>query len=284
VPSPRFDQAKPFAALGIVVLAWLVLPVGVKSLLRASLFELQAPVFAAASYARDLQGYWAERMHSKNDLIEAGRELQRVYAGYEFQAQQTEALRAEIARLEQLLRLPSNPNYRFEPARVARRDFSGWWQELVIRKGANYGIPVGAPVVYAGGVVGRVREVHAYTAVVDLVSSPRMRLAASIEEDSRPVSYQGGVNPPLAPAHGIVEFVPPDIFASPTTPKRLVTSGLGGVFPSGLTIGYVTRLEASTDGLFKSGEVALDPRLSQLSEVTVLVPLSADAPPAKPAP
>ncbi len=282
MPSQRFDQAKPFVALGIVVLAWALLPIGVKSLLRVSLFELQAPIPAAASYARDLQGYWAERTHSKNDLIEAGRELQRIYAGYEFQAQQTEALRADIARLEQLLRLPSNPNYRFEPARVARRDFTAWWQELLIRKGANYGIPVGAPVVYAGGVVGRVREVHAYTAVVDLVSSPRMRLAASIEEDSRPVSYQGGVNPPLAPAHGIVEFVPPDIFASPTTPKRLVTSGLGGVFPSGLTIGYITRLEASTDGLFKSGDVVLDPRLSQLSEVTVLVPLNADTPASAP--
>jgi rod shape-determining protein MreC len=48
------------------------------------------------------------------------------------------------------------------------------------------------------------------------------------------------------------------------------------VFPAGLTIGYVSRLEASTDGLFQSGEVSLDPRLSELTEVTVLVPLSPD--------
>ncbi|MDD2762673.1 MAG: rod shape-determining protein MreC [Opitutaceae bacterium] len=274
MPSKRFDQAKPFAALGIVVLAWLLLPVVVKSFLRVSFFEMQAPIQAAAAYARDLQEYWTERAHSKHELIRAGKDLRHVYAGYEFQVQQADALRAEIARLEQLLRLPSNPNYRFEPARVARRDLSGWWQQLVIRKGANFGIPVGAPVVYSGGVVGRVREVHAYTAVVDLITSPSVRLAANIGDDSRPVSYQGGLNPPLAPARGLVEFVPPDIFASATTPKRLVTSGLGGVFPAGLTIGSVTRLEASTDGLFKSGEVALDPRLSELTEVTVLVPLN----------
>jgi len=274
VPSKRFDQAKPFITLGIVVLAWMLLPVVVKSFLRVGFAELQSPIQATVSHARDLQEYWAERTHSKNDLITAGRELGHVYAGYEFQAQQTEALHNEIARLEQLLRLPSNPHYRFEPARVALRDFSGWWQQLVIRKGANFGIPVGAPVVYSGGVVGRVREVHAYTADVDLVTSPRTRLAATIENDSRPVSYQGGDNPPLAPARGIVEFVPPDIFASAKDPKRLVTSGLGGLFPPGLTIGYVIRLEASTDGLFKSGEVSLDPRLSELTEVTVLVPLN----------
>ena len=173
MPSKRFDQAKPFVVLGIVVLTWILLPVAVKSFLRAGFYELQAPIQVTASYARDLQEYWAERTHSNKELMEAGRELRHVYAGYEFQAQQVEALRAEIARLEQLLRLPSDPHYRFEPARVAQRDFSGWWQKLVIRKGANYGIPAGAPVVYSGGVVGRVRAVHAYTADVDFVTSPQ---------------------------------------------------------------------------------------------------------------
>jgi len=272
VPSNRFDQAKPFVLLGIVVLGWLLLPVVVKSILRVSFFELQAPVPAAASVVHDLQEYWSERAHTRNALIEAGRELQRVYAGYEFQAQQAQALQAEVERLEKLLQLPSDSHYRFETARVAQRDLSGWWQRLLIRKGANYGIPVGAPVVYSGGVVGRVVEVHAYTAWVDLISSPHLRLAATFEDDTRPVSYQGGENPPFAPAHGEVEFVPLDLFASTAAPKRLVTSGLGGVFPSGLTIGMVAKLELSADGLFKSGEVALDPRLSELTEVTVLVP------------
>jgi rod shape-determining protein MreC len=272
VSFKRFDQAKPFVTLGIIVLAWLLLPVTVKSFLRVTFSELQAPVEVTASYVRDLQEFWADRAHSKNELIEAARDLRHVYAGYEFQAQQTEAQQAEIARLEQLVRLPSNPNFRLEPARVCRRDLSGWWQQLTIRKGSNYNLPVGAPVVYSGGVVGRVREVRAYEADVDLVSSPRMRLAANFEDDTRPVSYQGGNNPPLAPARGLVEFVPPDIVIYSSAPRRLVTSGLGE-FPPGVTIGYVTRLETSADGLFQSGEVSLDPRLSELTEVTVLVPL-----------
>lgn len=269
----RFDQTRPFAVFGIVLLAWLLLPIAVKSFLRASFFELQAPIQAAVSYVRELQDYWADRLHSKHQLITAGRELRRVYAGYELQAQQMEAQQAEITRLEKLLRLPSNPRYRYEAARVARRDLSGWWQQLVIRKGANHQLAAGAPVVYAGGVVGRVREVHAYTSVVTLVSSPSLRLAANIEGDPRPVNYQGGLNAPLAPARGFVEYVPPDIRVSPDASRRLVTSGLGGIFPAGLTIGRITKLEASADGLFLNGEVALDRRLSELSEVTVLVPL-----------
>jgi len=124
------------------------------------------------------------------------------------------------------------------------------------------------------GVVGRVVEVQAYTSVVDLISSPGVRLAGTIEGENRPISFQGGVNPTFGPAKGIVEFVPLDIFVTPTTPKRLVTSGLGGVFPQGLSLGEIVQLEPSTDGLFQTGEVQLDPRLSALNEVTVLVPLN----------
>ncbi|MFM1851502.1 MAG: hypothetical protein RIS54_1186 [Verrucomicrobiota bacterium] len=276
MPSNRFDQARPFLTLALVVLAWLVLPVAVKSFMRASFFELQAPISVTTSYVRDLQEYWSLRTQSKRELIEAGRDLARVNASYELAVQENTALRAELDRMQNLLRLPSLPQHRFEHARVVRRDFSAWWQRLVIRKGRNYGLTVGAPVVFSGGVVGRISEVHAYTAVVELISSPGVRLAAVVEGDDRPMSFQGGVNPTFGPARGVIEFVPLDLFASSTSTKRLVTSGLGGVFPAGLTLGRVVKLEPSTDGLFKTGEVELDPRLGELTEVTVLVPLNAN--------
>jgi rod shape-determining protein MreC len=270
----RFDQAKPFVTLAIVVIGWLLVPTAVKTFTRASFFELTAPVTLAASRVRDLQDFWSLRLHSKNDLIEAGRDLARLNSSYSFAVQQNNELQAEVARLESLLRLPSFPEFRYEHARVARRDFSGWWQRIVIRKGKNFGIPVGAPVVFTGGVVGRVTEVHATTAVVELISSPNVRLAGVVEGDARPLSFQGGVNPTFAPPTGVVEFVPLDVVATATAPQRLVTSGFGGVFPPGLTLGAITRADMGSDGLFKSGVVKLDERLGSLTEVTVLVPIS----------
>ena len=97
--------------------------------------------------------------------------------------------------------------------------------------------------------------------------------AAVIEGEDQPISFQGGVNPTFEPPKGVLEFVPLNVFASATMPKKLVTSGLGGVFPPGLNLGTVTKVEPSLDGLYKNGEVQLDPRLMSLTEVTVLVPL-----------
>jgi rod shape-determining protein MreC len=275
VPFKRFDQAKPFATLGIIVVAWLFVPTIVKAFMRASFFELTAPVMLAAERIRAIQEVWSLQLHSKEDLIKAGRDLARLNSSYELAVQRNTELKAEIGRLESLLRLPSFPEFRYEHARVVRRDFSGWWQRIVIRKGKNFGIVLNAPVVFTGGVVGRIAEVRATTSVVELISSPSVRLAGVVEGDARPISYQGGINPTFAPPTGIVESVPLDIIATPSTPKRLVTSGFGGVFPPGLTLGTIMRASIGSDGLFQTGEVKLDERLGSLTEVTVLVPLSA---------
>jgi rod shape-determining protein MreC len=278
MPAKRFDQARPFATLAIMGIAWLALPVVMKTLARASFFELTAPITVAASHVRDLQEFWSLRAHSNRELIEAGRDLARVNASYELAIGQNADLQTEIGQLETESRLPPRPGYRLEPARVALRDFSGWWQTMVIRKGRNYGITVDAPVVFTGGVVGRVSKVGAYTSVVELISNPGVRIAAVIEGDTRPISFRGGINPTFGPAEGVIEFVPLDIFARPGATRRLVTCGLGGIFPPGLTLGQVVGVDASTDGLFKTGHVALDPRLSELTEVTVLVPVPGQQP------
>jgi rod shape-determining protein MreC len=111
--------------------------------------------------------------------------------------------------------------------------------------------------------------------VVELISSPGVRIAACLESEKRPISYQGGNNKMLSSAQGLVEYVPLDIFASDDKQLRLVTSGLGGVFPANLMVGFLSKVEPSTDGLFKTGTVQLDPRLAYVSEVAVLVPLKA---------
>ncbi|EDY82681.1 rod shape-determining protein MreC [Verrucomicrobiia bacterium DG1235] len=268
----RLVQFKPLIVLAVATLAWLMLPVVFKAIAKTSFYEFQAPVSITSSYVRDLQDFWAARTKSKNELYEAGQSLARLNASYELTALQNQTLEEEISRLESLLQLPSRPDFQYEIARVVERDFNAWWQRITIRKGNDYGIPVGAPVVFVGGVVGRVREVYAYTSVVDIISNNHLRLAVVIEGDNRPLSYRGGGSASFAKPLGIAEFVPVDIQISDTQDlPTLITSGMGGVYPAGLRVGEIRRLRQGAGGMFYDGEVELDPRLASLTEVAVMI-------------
>lgn len=268
-------QAKSLLLVLLLLALWWVTPVIVKRWTGVLFEEFQAPAWTALSYLRDMHAYWSARTHSKSELIESGVDLSRLNAAYALRNQQADSMEREVRRLEDFFDLPSHDQFRYEVARVVKRDLTAWWQTVIIRKGLNYGIEPGQAVVFAGGVVGRIASVNAYTATVELISSPLFRAAAHFEGDDRPIEFRGGINPGLREANGLVANVPADIGVTLKEPRRLTSSRLGGTFPDGLTLGWVYRLEPSPDGLFQSGLVRLDPRLQSLREVAVLIPLEA---------
>lgn len=269
----RPDRIKPLVALGSFLLAWWLIPTTLKSFLKVSFSEFQAPAWVATSYFDELENFWARRTHSKDELIEAGREVARAKSLYQFNSQRKETLENEIQRLEAVLNLPSRREFRYEVARVVRRDLNAWWQQIVIRKGKDFDIPLGSAVVFSGGVVGRVVEVGAFTSCVELITSPNFRMAANFEGDDRPVVYQGLPQTGFGHPRGKVRDAPKDVVANSQIPLKLVSTRLGGTFPSGLMLGRVSWLEPGSTGIFQTGEVELDARLLSLHEVAVLIPL-----------
>jgi rod shape-determining protein MreC len=274
VAKDRFDRFRPLILLGVFLTAWWALPVVVKSFVRVSFAEFQAPVWIVSSYLDTVGDFWSRKNHTKEELITAGRELARQKAFYQLKTQQNKILEGEIERLESIINIPGHIEFRYEVARVIHRDLNLWWQQITIHKGKNYDIKEGSAVVFEGGVVGRVIEVNLLTSKVELVSSPSFRMAASFEEDGRPVVYQGVLQNRFGNPVGEVRDAPEDLRASTQSPLRLTSTGLGGTFPPGLTIGNVARMEPGSSGIFQTGEVQLDKRLLSLHEVTVLVPLT----------
>ena len=273
----HLDKFKPSVALGLCLVAWWIVPTLSKSFLpflRVSFTEFQAPAWIVTSYLDDLEEFWARRSHSKIELIEAGQTLARQKAFYQLLDQRNNTLETEVMRLETILNMPSRREFRYEVARVIRRDLSAWWQQIVIRKGDDYGITEGAAVIFAGGVVGRVIEVNAFTSRVELITSPNFRMAASFEGDDRPVVFQGVPQSGFGTPTGEVRDAPQDLVANTHEPLQLISTRLGGTFPPGLIIGKVGWLEPGSSGIFQTGDVQLDERLISLHEVSVLIPLT----------
>jgi rod shape-determining protein MreC len=281
MPRNLTHQAKSLLLVVLLLLLWWFTPSFVKRGTEIIFGEFQAPAWTGMSYLKDLRSYWTNWGSSKEDLISAGMNLSRLNAAYVVRNQQVDSMERELRRLEGYFNLPSYPEYQYEVARVIKRDLTAWWQVLVIRKGLNYGIEPGQAVIFSGGVVGRIQSVGAYTSTVELISSPHFRAAGHFESDDRPVEFRGGINPGLRAATGTVSTVPAELVASRKDPVRLTSSKLGGIFPDGLTIGWVYNLEPSSDGLFQAGKVMLDPRLQSLREVAVLIPIEARGDPGR---
>jgi rod shape-determining protein MreC len=284
MPRAQPRVVKPLLLAGAVLILWTLLPAAMKSLMRVSFYEFKAPAWSALTYLRDLQDYWSLRVRSKDELIQAGRDLARLNAAYIIRLQEAAAVEQELHQLESLLRLPPLPAYRPEPARVIKRDFASWTQSLIIRKGQDYGLQPGMAVIYRDGVVGRVAEVFAFTSRIELLTSPGFRMAAHVEGDTRPVTFRGALVHPPGQARGRAINIPGDIVSQDEgSAPLLVSSRLGGVFPDGIVIGSLQDLELAPDGLFQAGLVHISAEILSLREVAVLVPVDPNQKSAPPA-
>ena len=272
----------PFAILGLFLLGWIFIPFGWKIIIQSSFDEFQAPLWEITSRISDLSDYWGHQTDSKKTLIEKNRDLSRIQSDWHIQKLRKSELETELTRINNLkahiraiessIGLDPSMSYRPVIARVSHRSLSAWWQSLTVRKGVQHNLHTGLGAINRDGVVGRLSNVSSRSSEVQLASNSNFRIVASFSGDNRPVTFQGGGISPGGRPWGMVFDVPHDLQASEKNPLLLVSSELGGTFPHGLPIGKVTSLEESGDGLFKNGKVYLPFSISNISEVTLLVP------------
>ena len=265
-----------YVALSIFVALWILAPSAVRRFNREAFVEFQAPALHLLGKSRDLATFWEKKSRSVEEMAAAGRDLARINAALEIQIHKFEDIRRENVRLREITRYNVPAEYMSVVARVATRDSSSWWQRIVIRKGRNDGIRPGAPVVFGNTVVGRVTAVHLTTSEVDLVTSPGFRCTAYLEGDDQNhiVLVNGVASNSLGTAKARVSVIPRDYFMPAGQPARVFTTGMGGVFPSRLMLGYLDGGTYATQvGNFKESLLVPSRDLYNLQEVSVLVPL-----------
>ena len=265
-----------YVALAVFVAGWVLLPSAVRRFNREAFVEFQAPALHLVGKSRDLATFWEKKSRSSEEMVAAGRDLARINAALELKLKGLEDIRRENTRLREVTRYNVPADYLSVVARVATRDSSSWWQRIVIRKGRNDGIRPGAPVVFGNTVVGRVTAVHLTTSEVDLVTSPGFRCTAYLEfdEQNHIVLVNGVASNSLGTAKARVSVIPRDYTLPAGQPARVFTTGMGGVFPSRLMLGYLDGGTYATQvGNFKESLLVPSRDLYNLQEVSVLVPL-----------
>ena len=170
-------------------------------------------------------------------------------------------------RVKKLQKANKNGKLKSLTALVIGRDSTQWSKMIFINKGTDDGIRGNVAVVTDAGIVGHVIHSTATTSKVLLITDSRSAVD-SLFQNTRVPGVTTGTGGDLCE----IKFVPID--AELEVGDRVISSGLGGVFPKGWMIGTVVRTVKRKQGLFQDVVVAPGADLSRLEDVLVLLPVT----------
>jgi rod shape-determining protein MreC len=264
--------------VAILCIALFFLPSSVKHGLRANANEGVAPyegLFANAAERVRQSGrlFWGpQKSLSEREKIED--ELSRL----RLDAERVRELERENAELRALLEFTRTSSRRFVLCDViARNDISGWWQTIHLNRGTADGVTVDRAVITPEGLIGKTVEVSRHTARVLLITDPSCKVASRFAAHPAFGVLRGG-GATLGGESSLEMLCAPDPchmdFVNRDTPltrgDEVLTSGLGGVFPEGLKIGYVQKTYLDRSGLYQHADVVPAAKLSALTRVFVV--------------
>lgn len=259
---------RPEGRATLLVAAVAVAIVGVLVLFRAVSAEVVYPVERAkklvgsAVFSRIRGAFRGAEAQAENAR------LRRELAALAMERGYCERLQEECIRLRKLLGYSKSLPGKWQAASVLSEGgaAAGARRTLRIARGSLEGVYTGSVVAVPAGLVGRVISVSPHTAEVLLITDPSLRVAC-VAEGTRGAKgiLSGGTDDMLVLRHFTVGAeIPPR--------TRILTSGLGGVFPGGIEVGTLIDVRTGEDGVVREGDVQPTVDFATLEDVFVQEP------------
>ncbi|MEB2540180.1 rod shape-determining protein MreC [Burkholderia cenocepacia] len=249
-PPPLFKQGPPalarlifFVALAIALLVsdarFSTLEI-VRGVLGTVLYPLQRAALVPRDLfmgAADLAVTGAALRHENDDLRKRNLQLST-------QANQAAVLTQENAHLRAVLELRQHIATQSTPVEIQYDTSDPFTQKIVVGQGSQQGIQDGSPVVSEDGVIGQVTRVFPLQSEVTLVTDRDLAIPVQVLRTGlRSVIYGTPKGDSLD-----LRFVPTS--ADLVAGDELITSGLDGVYPPGLPVAKVVRVDKLADTAF----------------------------------
>ena len=155
------------------------------------------------------------------------------------------------------------PENRYLAASVIGRDPSPFLDYVIINRGSDDGLRRGMPVVTQQGLVGRIAAVTADAARAQLITDPASNINVKLEPSRAQAVVRGEVSGEISLAM-IPQSAPVEIG------DLILTSGLGGNYPTNILVGQVTGVRRRETDLFQSASVQPVVDFNQLEIVLII--------------
>ncbi|MBC1934827.1 rod shape-determining protein MreC [Listeria grandensis] len=208
--------------------------------------------------AKDLRNTYTENEHLKKRLEELA-QLESKVAD----------LSKENAELKKSLDIEADlSDYDPINATVISRNPDNWNTQIQIDKGSVDGVKPNMAVRTPEGMIGKVTKTGAKSSTVKLLSSTddRNRISAIVQGKAAAYGIINGYDS----EQRLLEMKQLPVDQKFTKGEKVVTSGLGGIFPSDIFIGTIEKVETDKMGLSQTALVKPGANLYDLSHVIVL--------------
>ena len=243
----------------------------VRAVLAQVLYPAQWLILQPVNAARNVGGYFQSLQSAQRSELALREKL-----GLQSQkANQVEQLLLENRRLRQLVELRERVAASGKLAQVLYDAADPFSRKIVLDKGLVDGIEAGSPVVDEAGVLGQVTRVYGAVSEVTLLTDRDQAIPVlNTRTGARGVAF-GDAS--LSAGTLELRFMAANADVQPG--DVLSTSGVDGVYPPGLPVAKVDKVERRNDSAF--ARIALRPMalVEGSAHVIVLQPVSAQIPP-----
>lgn len=227
----------------------------------------RAAYTAVADWFNDKQNYYKDT----TALEEENAALRRELAAMEDAVRQAEADSAENARLRELLNLREQRRDitgDLEAALITEHTVSNWTSALTLNKGSQHGVETGDCVIdETGALVGVISEVGLNWSRLLTLADTDTSLGAQVFRTGELGLAQGDFS--LMEQNRLrLDYLPAN--SQLLSGDLVVTSGLGGFYPSGLVIGSVEEVRLDDSGAASYAILAPKVDFDELAEVFII--------------
>ncbi len=249
----QYRRQLSLAAVAVISVSLLINYAGSTTILMQPVLAIfHYPFSKVKSEITELQGVAEENRKLRQTMTETSLRLSLL-----------EESTRENERLKNILGFEPPTGYRLIPAKVVSLTGVPRPTSALVRLGLQKNVWVNDPVINQDGLVGRVSAISGDFATIQLLTDPANRVAARLS-DSREM---GIVRTELSGTL-ILDHLPDQ---SPISMgEQVISSGLGGVYPPGLTIGRVVRFDKLSDEVFMRVVLRGSTNLNRLEEVFIL--------------
>ena len=206
-------------------------------------FGLSAAAYPVQVLVNSPGAAWAwldESFATRERLATENAELRAQLRDANVRTMRMAALEQENVRLRNMREATANIAERVMVAEILRVDVNPFRHRVIINKGSSDGVFKGQPILDARGVFGQITRAGAFTSEAILVSDAEHAIPVQVNRNGlRSIAVGTGDLSRLS-----LPFLPTN--ADIREGDLLVTSGLGGVFPSGYPVATVGRINKDT--------------------------------------